>query len=123
MNNSDDSKKGMDARSNDTADSANRNANLSISDPVMTIGRDAMNLADFPLTRIILLALALGGSRGGLGFFSGRVAVSAGGEANGPLSPSVRGTLKRVDRDGRGGYEVSRSARPERRFTAWATAR
>lgn len=50
MNNSDASKKRMDARSNDSANPSNRKARSRISDPVMTIGRDEMNLADFPLT-------------------------------------------------------------------------
>ena len=50
MNNSDASKKRMDARSNDSVNPSNRKASSCISDPVMTIGRDEMNLADFPLT-------------------------------------------------------------------------
>ena len=52
MNNSDASKRGMDARSNDSANPSNRKASSRISDPVMTIGRDEMNLADFPLTML-----------------------------------------------------------------------
>ena len=50
MNNSDASKKGMRARSNGSANPSNRKTSSCISDPVMTIGRDEMNLADFPLT-------------------------------------------------------------------------
>jgi len=50
MNNSDDSKKGADAHSNESATRSNRESAASISDPVMTIGRDEMNLADLPHT-------------------------------------------------------------------------
>ena len=50
MNNSGHSNKGLEAHLDDSITPSNRRSGSSISDPVMTIGRDEMNLADFPLT-------------------------------------------------------------------------